>query len=394
MPKKVAMTGNVAVANAMRQINPDVCAAYPITPSTEIVQQFSNFVADGIVDTVLVTVESEHSAMSACIGACAAGGRVMNATSANGLALMWEMLYIASGNRLPIILSCVNRALSAPINIHGDHSDSMGARDSGWIQLYAENAQEAYDNTIMAPRIGEHFDVRLPVMSCMDGFIISHSIENIELLDDKQVKDFIGPYKSNVPTLLDINNPVTMGALHLQDYYIESKRQQHEAMKKAKKVVIDVGKEYGKFSGRTYGLFEEYKLKDADIALVVLNSAAGTAKVVVDELRKQGIKAGLLKPRLFRPFPYLEVANALKNCTAVCVMDRADSFGGAGGPLFTEVRSALYDLPARPLMINKIYGLGGRDLGLEDVRKVYRELVKLAESGKAAKLYEYITVRD
>ncbi|MBI5695060.1 MAG: pyruvate ferredoxin oxidoreductase [Nitrospirae bacterium] len=394
MPKKVAMTGNVAVANAMRQINPDVCAAYPITPSTEIVQQFSNFVADGIVDTVLVTVESEHSAMSACIGACAAGGRVMNATSANGLALMWEMLYIASGNRLPIILSCVNRALSAPINIHGDHSDSMGARDSGWIQLYAENAQEAYDNTIMAPRIGEHFDVRLPVMSCMDGFIISHSIENIELLDDKQVKDFIGPYKSNVPTLLDINNPVTMGALHLQDYYIESKRQQHEAMKKAKKVVIDVGKEYGKLSGRTYGLFEEYKLKDADIALVVLNSAAGTAKVVVDELRKQGIKAGLLKPRLFRPFPYLEVANALKNCTAVCVMDRADSFGGAGGPLFTEVRSALYDLPARPLMINKIYGLGGRDLGLEDVRKVYRELVKLAESGKAAKLYEYITVRD
>ena len=394
MPKKVAMTGNVAVANAMRQLNPDVCAAYPITPSTEIMQQFSTFVADGLVDTVLVTVESEHSAMSACIGACAAGGRVMNATSANGLALMWEMLYIASGNRLPIVLSCVNRALSAPINIHGDQSDSMGARDAGWIQIYAENAQEAYDNTVQAPRIGEHKDVRLPVMSCMDGFIISHSIENMELLDDDKVKAFVGQYSSPVPTLLQIDNPVTYGALHLQDYYMESKKQQHEAIKNAKKVVVEVGKEYGKLSGRTYGLFEDYKLKDADVAVVVLNSAAGTAKYVVDELRAKGIKAGLLKPRLFRPFPLDEIAVALKNCSAVCVMDRADSFGAAGGPLFSEFRSALYDSPKRPVMFNKIFGLGGRDLGLDDIRKVYKELVKAAETGKAPKLYEYITVRQ
>lgn len=394
MPKKVAMTGNVAVANAMRQINPDVCAAYPITPSTEVMQQFSTFVADGLVDTNLVTVESEHSAMSACIGAAAAGGRVMNATSANGLALMWEMLYIAAGNRLPIILSCVNRALSAPINIHCDHSDSMGARDSGWVQIYAENAQEAYDNTLQAPRIGEHPDVRLPVMSCMDGFIISHSIENLELLDDEQVKGFIGQYKSPTPVLLDLDNPVTFGALHLQDYYIESRRQLHEAMKRTKDVVVEIGKEYGKLSGRTYGLFDAYKLDDAEVAVVVMNSAAGTAKVVVDEMRKQGVKAGLLRPRLFRPFPYLELAEALKGCTAICVMDRADSFGAAGGPLFSEVRSALYDVPKRPIMINKIYGLGGRDLGLEDVRKVYRELVKLAESGNVTTLYEYITVRE
>ncbi len=394
MPKKVAMTGNVAVANAMRQINPDVCAAYPITPSTEIMQQFSTFVADGLVDTNLVTVESEHSAMSACIGAAAAGGRVMNATSANGLALMWEMLYIASGNRLPIVLSCVNRALSAPINIHGDHSDSMGARDSGWIQLYAENAQEAYDNTIQAVRIGEHKDVRLPVMSCMDGFIISHSIENMELLDDGQVKGFVGPYGSPTPVLLDTDHPVTMGPLDLQDYYMEHKKQQHEAIKKAKSVVVEVGREFGRLSGRSYGLFEKYRLDDAEFAVVVLNSAAGTAKVVVDELRNKGVKAGLLKPRLFRPFPYLEVAGALKGCRAICVMDRCDSFGAAGGPLFSEFRSALYDVPDRPLMINKIYGLGGRDLGLEDVRKVYRELVRLGESGKAAKLYEYITVRE
>ncbi|MGA2192574.1 MAG: pyruvate ferredoxin oxidoreductase [Nitrospirota bacterium] len=394
MPKKVAMTGNVAVASAMRQINPDVCAAYPITPSTEIMQQFSTFVANGQVDTNLVTVESEHSAMSACIGAAAAGGRVMNATSANGLALMWEMLYIASGNRLPIVLSCVNRALSAPINIHCDHSDSMGARDSGWVQIYAENAQEAYDNTVQAPRIGEHPEVRLPVMSCMDGFIISHSIENLELLDDAQVKDFVGPYKGTSYPLLDIGNPVTYGALHLQDFYIESKKQLHEAMKKAKDVVLEVGKAYGKLSGRSYGFFEDYKLADAEVAVVVLNSAAGTAKVIVDELRAKGIKAGLLKPRLFRPFPYLEVADALKGASAICVMDRADSFGAAGGPLFNEFRSALYDLPVRPMMINKIYGLGGRDVGLDDIRKVYMELVDLAQSGKASPLCEYITVRE
>jgi pyruvate ferredoxin oxidoreductase alpha subunit len=304
------------------------------------------------------------------------------------------MLYIAAGNRLPIVLSCVNRALSAPINIHCDHSDSMGARDSGWVQIYAENAQEAYDNTLQAPRIGEHPDVRLPVMSCMDGFIISHSIENLELLDDAQAKEFVGPYKSPTPVLLDLDKPVTFGALHLQDYYIESRRQLHEAMKRTKDVVIEVAKEYGKLSGRTYGLFDAYKLDDAEVAVVVMNSAAGTAKVVVDELRKKGVKAGLLRPRLFRPFPYLEMAEALKGCKSVCVMDRADSFGAAGGPLFSEVRSALYDVPKRPIMINKIYGLGGRDLGLEDVRKVYQELVSLAESGNVTTLYEYITVRE
>ncbi len=392
--KKVAMTGNVAVANAMRQINPDVCAAYPITPSTEIMQQFSTFVANGQVDTELVTVESEHSAMSACIGAAAAGGRVMNATSANGLALMWEMLYIAAGNRLPIVLSCVNRALSAPINIHCDHSDSMGARDSGWIQLYAENAQEAYDNTIQAVRIGEHPDLHLPVMSCMDGFIISHSIENLELLDDRQVGDFVGPYKGTAYPLLDLANPVTYGALHLQDYYIESRKQLHEAHKRAKNIVIEVGREYGKLSGRSYGLFETYKMDDAEIGIVALNSAAGTAKVVVDEFRAKGVKAGLLKPRLFRPFPYLEIADALKGLKALCVLDRADSFGAAGGPLFIEVRSALYDLPKRPVAINKIFGLGGRDLGLDDLRKVFEELVTLLDKGQAKSLYEYITVRE
>jgi len=393
MGQKVAMTGNIAVANAMRQINPDVCAAYPITPSTEIMQQFSSFVADGEVKTVLVPAESEHSAMSACIGAAAAGGRVMTATSSQGLALMWEMLFIAAGNRLPIVLAMANRALSAPINIHGDTSDAMGARDSGWIQLFSENAQEAYDNVIQAVRISEHMDVRLPVMVGMDGFIISHSIESMELLDDKVVRDFIGEYIPNRP-LLDVDNPMTYGPLDLQDYYIEHKRQEYEAMKNAKPVILEIAERFGKISGRQYGLFEAYRLDDAEVAVVVLNSAAGTVKAVVDELRVKGIKAGLLKPRVFRPFPADEIAQALSGLKAVCVMDRADGVNGLSGPLFSEFRSALYDAAARPLMINKIFGLGGRDLGLQHVRDVFQELLKISETGKIETLAEYMTVRN
>lgn len=393
MGKTMAITGNIAVATAMRQINPDVVAAYPITPSTEVVQQFSNYVADGAVDTEFVAVESEHSAMSACIGASAAGGRAMTVTSSQGLAFMWEMLYIAGGYRLPIVLVCVNRALSAPINIHCDHSDSMGARDSGFIQLYAENAQEAYDNTIQAFRIAEEMGVRLPVMSCYDGFIISHSIENMTLLEDEEIRRFIGDYKPLDP-LLDIDHPVTIGALDLQDFYMEHKRQQHEAMLNAKKVILDVGREFGKLSGRSYGFFEEYRLDDADVAIVVLSSAAGTVKDVVDEYRSKGIKAGLLRPRVFRPFPHEEIADALKNTKAVAVLDRADSFGAAGGPLFPEFRSALYDVPKPPKMINKIFGLGGRDFALEDARGIFGELVEVKDTGRVRNLKEYIAVRE
>ena len=340
MGQKVAMTGNIAMANAMRQINPDVCAAYPITPSTEIMQQFSSFVADGEVKTLLVPAESEHSAMSACIGASAAGGRVMTATSSQGMALMWEMLYIAAGNRLPIVLAMSNRALSAPLNIHGDTSDAMGARDSGWIQLFSENAQEAYDNLIQAIRIAEHLDVRLPAMVGMDGFIISHSIESMELLDNKLVKDFVGDYIPIRP-LLDVDNPMTYGALNLQDYYIEHKRQEYEAMKNAMPVILDVGREFARLCGREYGLYEEYHLEDAEVAVVVLNSAAGTVKAVIDELRGKGIKAGLLKPRVFRPFPAEEISKSLSHVKAICIMDRADGVNAIGGPLFPEFRSAL-----------------------------------------------------
>ncbi len=393
MAKIGAVTGNEAVANAFRQVNPDVCAAYPITPSTEIMQRFTSYVSNGQVKTEMVLVESEHSAMSACIGAAVAGGRVVNATSSQGLALMWEMLFIASGMRLPIVLALVNRALSAPINIHADHSDGMGARDCGWIQLWSENAQEAYDNTIQAFRIAEHMDIRLPVMVNLDGFIISHSIERIEHIDDAQVTDFVGEYKPLYP-LLDIKNPVSYGPLILTNYYMEYRRAHYEVMTKVSEVVLGVARDFEKVSGRRYGLFEEYRLEDAEIGLVILNSAAGTSKDVIDGFRDRGIKAGLLKPRLFRPFPYQEVGDALKHLKAVCVLDRADAFGGSYGPMFMEIAASLYLYRERPVIINKIYGLGGRDYLPEHAELVLNELMEVEETGRVKTFKEYIGVRE
>ncbi len=388
------LSGNEAVAYAMKQINPDVVAAFPITPSTEVPQYFSNYVADGKVDTEFVPVESEHSAMSACIGAEASGGRAMTATSANGLALMWELLYIASGSRLPIVMACVNRALSGPINIHNDHSDSMGARDSGWIQLYSENNQEAYDNMIMAHRIGEHPDVLLPVMVCQDGFITSHAIENIELIEDDDVKRFIGEYKPK-DYLLNKSNPVSMGPLDHFTHYFEHKRQQAEAMRNAKEVILQVSEEFYKLTGRRYGLFEEYKTNDAEVCIVVLNSTAGTAKYVVDKMRQNGKKVGLIKPRVYRPFPVYEISKALAEFKAVAVMDKADSFNGAGGPLFTDVTSAMVSSETLgPKFINYIYGLGGRDVKADDIEVIYNELIKIANTGKVDSVYNYIGVRE
>ena len=389
--RETGLTGNTAIAYAMKQINPDVCPAYPITPSTGVIEEFSSFVADGAVDTELITVESEHSAMSACVGASAAGARVMTATSSQGLALMWEMLYIASGMRLPIIMTDVNRALSAPINIHCDHSDSMGARDSGWIQIYSETVQEAYDNLIQAVRIGEDKRVLLPVMVCLDGFITSHAIENISLLEDSEVQDFIGEYKG-VNTLLDTDHPSTHGAIALQDTYIDFKHQQSEAMAGAKDVVSEVAKEFAEKFGREYSIIDTYMLDDADEAIVILNSAAGTTRVAIDELRKAGRKVGLLKPRLFRPFPYAEIADALKGVKSVAVLDRADSMNGFGGPLFNELRSALYELETRPKVVSRIYGLGGRDYKVKDAVGVFDELAGITKSGKVGELLKYITL--
>ena len=392
MGKIVAVTGNEAVAEALRQINPDVCAAYPITPATDLMQRFASFISDGKVDTEMVLVESEHSAMSACIGAAAAGGRVATATSSQGLALMWEMLFIAAGDRLPIVMPVVNRALSAPLNIHGDHSDTMGARDSGWIQLYSETAQEAYDNTIQAFRIAEHLDIRLPAMVCMDGFIVSHSIERVEYIEDADVKNFTGKYRQVNP-LLDLDNPKSYGPLILTDLYHEYKRAQHEVMTKVKNVALEVAADFEKMTGRKYGLFETYRLEDAEIAIVILSSAAGTTKDTIDEYRDKGIKAGLLKPRMFRPFPFEEVADALKHLKAIAVLDRADSFGGYG-PLFSEICGAVMSMDKKPPMINKIYGLGGRDYMPDQAEKTLDELVEIANTGKVNIIKEYIGVRE
>lgn len=387
------LSGNEAVAFAMKQIDPDVVAAFPITPSTEVPQYFSQFVANGQVHTEFVAVESEHSAMSACIGAEAAGARTMTATSSQGFALMWEMLYIAASMRLPIVMTVVNRALSAPINIHNDHSDTMGARDAGWIQIYNETNQEAYDSLIMAIRIAEHPDVQLPVMICYDGFITSHSVENIMLLEDDLVKKFIGERKPQF-SLLDKEHPVSMGMFDLPSFYFEHKRQQAEAMKNAKQVVLDIQKEFAQLTGREYGLFEAYKLDDAEIATVIINSTAGTAKETVDMLREQGIKAGLLKIRLFRPFPAEEIAKALAHVKAVAVMDKAESFSAAGGPLFIDVRSAMYGRADGVKVISYIYGLGGRDVGVNDIKIVYDHLQKIAASGQIDNLYNYLGIRE
>ncbi|MGC8787398.1 MAG: pyruvate ferredoxin oxidoreductase, partial [Anaerolineae bacterium] len=359
------------------------------------VQTFSQYVADGEVDTEFIAVESEHAAMSACIGAAAAGGRVMTATAANGLALMWEELYIAASLRLPIVMSVVNRALSAPLNIHCDHSDSMGARDAGWIQLYSETGQEAYDNTIQAVRIAEHPDLLLPVMVMQDGFITGHAVDLVEVADDATVKEFIGTYTPKY-SLLDIDHPVTFGAWDLWDYYFEHKRQQTDAMSKAMKVIVDVGQEFGRVFGRTYGIFDAYAMDDAELAIIVLSSTAGTARTVIRELRKKGLKIGLLKLRVFHPFPAQELVAALKDVKAVAVLDRSISFGAmdGAGPVFLEVCAALFAAGATQKVVNYIYGLGGRDVLPEYIEKVAADLREIADTGKVKSLVNYLGLRE
>jgi pyruvate ferredoxin oxidoreductase alpha subunit len=387
------LNGNQTIAEAARQIDPDVIAAYPITPSTAIVETIASFKADGLITGEFVCPESEHSAMSVCIGAAAAGGRVMTATCSQGLALMWEMLYIAAGLRLPIVAAIANRALSAPINIHGDHSDTMGARDSGWIQIYSENCQEAYDNFIQAFRIGEHADVLTPVFVGLDGFIISHSSEVVQVEDDAAVKNFIGEFTPPYP-LLDTSRKFTVGPIDFTDYYFEHKRSQIEGIENSPRVIEEVAKEFARTFGRTYGFFEEYRMDDAELCIVVMSSAAGTGKDAIDELRAEGKKIGLLKPRVFRPFPHHEMAEALKKTTAVAVLDRSSAPGAFGAPLFTEVRSALYDYEKRPKMVNYVYGLGGRDIKLEHFREVAEKLGRIADTGKVDGMLGYLNLRE
>jgi pyruvate ferredoxin oxidoreductase alpha subunit len=387
------LNGNQTIAEAVRQVDPDVLAAYPITPSTAIVETIAKFKADGLITGEFVCPESEHSAMSVCIGAASAGGRVMTATASQGLALMWEMLYIAAGLRLPIVAAIANRALSAPINIHGDHSDTMGARDSGWIQIYSENSQEAYDNFIQAFRIAEHMDVRTPVLVGLDGFIISHSMEVIQVEDDNLIKEFVGDFQTVYP-LLDTSRKFTVGPIDFTDYYFEHKRNQMEGIENAPEVIQQVGKEFGEKFGRSYGFFEEYRMDDAETCIVVMSSAAGTCKDAIDELRSDGKKIGLLKPRVFRPFPDKAIADVLKNMKAVAVLDRCACPGAFGAPLFTEIRNALYDYETRPKVVNYVYGLGGRDIMGAHFKEVADKLEKIADTGKVDEVYGYLNLRE
>lgn len=393
MPKKVQMSGNEAVANALRQINPDVFPMFPITPSTEIPQYFANYVSNGLVDTEFITVESEHSSMSAAIGASAAGARALTATSSAGLAFMWEVLGVAASHRVLVVLAAVCRALTGPLNINCDHSDTMGARDSGWIQLYAETNQEAYDNMVMAYRIAEHKDVMLPIMICQDGFITSHAVMNMELLDDDVVKNFVGEYEPE-DYLLNPNETYAVGPYAITDYYMESRKAQAHAMENAKQVIKDIAEEFEKISGRKYGLIEEYRMEDAEYAVVIIGSAAGTTKEAIDHMRENGEKVGLIKVRSFRPFPGEEIAASLKKCKAVAIMDRSESFSTNGGPLGAETMQAMYTARCTALTIDIMYGIGGRDVTVDDMINVYDTLKDIAVTGETGDVYRYMGLRD
>ena len=401
----LALNGDEAVAYAVKQSDVDVVAAYPITPQTIIVERFGEYVANGEVQTEFICTESEHSAMAACIAAASTGVRTFTASASAGLALMHEMLGVASGSRMPVVIAVANRALSAPLNINGDQSDSMAERDMGCIQIYVENAQEAYDSIIQAFRIAEDTKVLLPVIIGLDGFIVSHTLENVKVLPDDVAKSFVGERQlatvlnhegQTVPLKLDPDNPITMGSVAMPNNYFEFKRQQEQAMTNALTVIQQVHDDYTRISGRNYGnaLFEKYRLDDAEIVTVVVGSTAGTMKVVVDELRQEGVKAGLLRLRTFRPFPVEEIQKALSKVRAIAVLDKSMSFGGNGGAVFQEVRHALYDLEIQPYVINYIYGLGGRDTSPKEFRKIYEELARIQKTDQVGKSVRYLGLRE
>jgi len=361
----------------------DVVAAYPITPQTLIVEEFSNFVNDGITDAEFIMVESEHSAMSACIAAQAAGARTYTATASQGLALMHEMLFIASALRLPIVMPVVNRTVAAPIGIWCEHNDSMPQRDTGWIQMSCEDNQEVLDMIIMAYKIGEHKDVLLPVMPCLDAFILSHTVEPVDAPSSDEVAEFIGKYKPHA--VLDPDNPMAIGTFTPPEYIQELRYQTHVAMEKAKNVIKEVTKEFASKFGRDYhGLIEEYRCDDAEVVLITVGTVTGTAREVVDDLRQKGKKVGLIKLRFYRPFPAEEIRKIAENVDAIGVYDRAISYG-SGGPLFIETRHALYGLDVP--VLNFLAGLGGRDVVTGDVEKMYEILLKAKEKKPEKEIY-------
>jgi pyruvate ferredoxin oxidoreductase alpha subunit len=388
----VGLTGDEAVAYAAKQSNVDLVAAYPITPQTIIVERFSKYVADGEVNSAYVCVESEHSAISASIGASLTGARVFTATASQGLALMHEILYIASGLRCPIVMGVANRALSAPLNIHGDHSDMMGSRDSGWIQVYAENAQEAYDWTIIAFKIAEDKDVQLPMAVNVDGFIITHALEGVDTIEDQSANQFLQTRKPLFA--LDPEKPITVGAMCLPDYYFEFKRQQVDAMQNVQRVLDKVCEEYKGVSGRNYGALETFGMEDAEAAIICLGSTAGTAKEVARKLRAQGKKIGVIKLWLYRPFPTEQLNDALKNVKALAVFDRAISFGAPYGALCSDVISIMHTLKASSKIFNVIYGLGGKDIHTSELELVFNQALETAKTGIIKEKTMFLGVRE
>jgi len=400
--KMTGLNGAEASAFATRQVDPDVVAAYPITPQTIIVERYSEYVADGLVSSEFVAVESEHSAMSACVGASAAGARAFTATAANGLALMWEILYIAAGLRLPIIMAVANRSLGGPINIHNDHSDAMGARDTGWIQIFCENSQEVYDTSVEAWRIAEHPDIQIPVMINFDGFTISHTMENVYILEDADVKKFVGKrnymmtegHKGEGEYRLNPDCPMTIGPLDLQDFYFEHKVQQMVAMNESINVIKKIDKEFEKITGRKYEYVYPYKMEDAEVAIIGMGSMMGTIREVVDELRAEGVKAGMIKLRLFRPFPTEQILKAINNVSVLGVIEKAYSIGGPGAPLYMEVKTALYDAKEKPLIADYITGLGGKDTSPMMIRDIFAKLLKVKEKGTVTDIVSYIGVSE
>ncbi|MEM2110966.1 MAG: pyruvate ferredoxin oxidoreductase [Candidatus Bathyarchaeia archaeon] len=392
MSRIMGLTGDEAIAYAAKQSNVDVVAAYPITPQTIIVEAFSEYVHNGEVNTEFICVESEHSAMSACIGSSLTGARVFTATSSQGLALMHEMLYIASGLRCPIVMGVANRALSAPINIHGDQSDMMGSRDCGWIQIYAENAQEAYDWVIQAFKIAEDHKVLLPVSVNIDGFIVSHSMERVETLEDGEVNKFLETRKPFIT--IDPDNPITVGALTFTDYYFEMKLQQVEALNQSYGVIEKVNREYEVLSGRKYGFIETYGVEDAEAAIICLGSTAGTAKAVARNLRSKGLKVGVIKPWVYRPFPAEDLMKTVKNLKVLAVLDRALSFGAPYGALCSDVTATFYQNGKNLKVFNGIYGLGGRDITPFEIETIFKEALKVAETGLVKEPLKFIGVRE
>jgi len=388
--KKILLSGNTSLSYAVKQLDVDVISAYPITPQTTMVEKLSEYVANGELDAEFIPVESEHSALTAALAASAAGARVFTSTSSQGLLLMHEILFITATMRMPVVMGIADRAISAPINIWNDHSDIMAQRDAGWICFFAESAQEAYDKTIQAYRIAEDENVHIPVNLNFDGFILTHTYEPVTTLDDEQVLKY-APKKVR-PLVLDPKKPYTFGALGSPEYYFEAKYQAVKALENSFETIVKADKEYGDISGREYGIFNDYMTEDADTILVSLGSIGGSVREIARRMRRDGAKVGSLSLKLFRPFPAKQIVDALSKAGSVVVLEKATSPGALAGPLYMEVQASLKTFDAKTPAINVIAGLGGRDIGPEDIRVMFNKGLKVASQKRADEIMEYVGV--